>query len=369
MEAIVRWSGIAIGLGLCTAYAFWGGTKPAAKPSATAFKPPFELEASSDSSSVKTRRPTRLPPSALKLSPAEVDFGEVPGYEKRVREVAVQNPGSKPVTISEIVPGCGCLKVAMKQKTIAPGQSENAEISFYATPREWKGELTAAFNTQEPGQAVLKCKGIIRQEFPVEPAVLKFGPLHKKESQTLQAVIKHYQGVPFKIKRITSKNAEFKFKWEAVAGSKESAYTIFATATGQKAGYVSDDAAIVTDSVKVPIIALGLDLQVAGDVSCVPGTVWSQQAAENESEIFETTVRRLTPGPLEIKKVTDARGNPIEFFCQPIDEGNQRLKLKPGRDFFAKHSQLGKFLIYNNVEEQPAQLSYYVKLRQKENVK
>ena len=365
MSANIRWISIAFGLGLCTAYTLWG--TPKAATSAASNEPPANYKQFDPKhTAVNPAKPP--PPSVLKFNPPGVDFGEVPSYDKRTAVVALENPGGRPITVSTTVPGCGCLKIEMNQKTIAPGKSEKAEVSFIASPRDWKGELTATFNTDEPGQAVLKCKGSIRQEFSVEPLTLNFDRLGKRGACTRQAVIKQSKGVAFEIKSVFAKNAEFQFKWAPVEGSHGSAYTICATATGIKPGHFSEAAVIRVNNPNNPMvnaIPLGLTLQVVGDVSCSPGTVMSQQALENEAEVFETTVKRFVSGPsttpLEVVKVTDSKNQPIEFSCQRIDENNQRLKIKPPREF-AKQAKWGYFQIYTNVEEEPVQLHYLVKL-------
>ncbi|MFH0939218.1 MAG: DUF1573 domain-containing protein [Planctomycetota bacterium] len=364
MNNNTRWLGVAFGLGLCAAYVLWG-SPPSVSPSPI----PADYSLPALTSVAQNTAPGVAPiidaPSALKFNPPGLDFGEVLTNEKKVLLAMIQNTGKFDVTIEKLEASCGCLVGEMKDRTIGPGQIRPVEVKFFASPKQWTGTLSLYAVTNEEGhpRVLLAVKGQIKQEFYIEPMILNFEYMRKGETKTLEAVIRRANGKPFVLKDIRVSNREFVFKWMVIEGSQGSAYKISATATGVKAGQFSEGAAVMIADEKTPAIPLPLRMQVMCDVTCSPGTVWSQQASDGTTGVFETVVTRNTPGKLTILQVKekDDATLPLEFSTEPITDAVCRLKIRLLGEF-KKRAPFGHFLIQTDVEDQPLTLPYLVRL-------
>ncbi len=371
-------------LGMCVAYALWGRPAPpppappvevtaAPPPPATALTPPPPPVAQANAPpvappAVAPQQPSVLPVpppgalSVLKCTPAALDFGEVLLNENKTLKVEVQNPGPEAITISEVKASCGCMKAEMPVRTLEPGKSETLAVTYFAVPGARSG-LNVALTTSEKNTPIVQIPvtGKVRQEFIVEPQLLNFDHMLKKKPRTLTATVRHGDGKPFTLIDVRSSNKEFQFSWTPVEGSNGSAYQISVTATATRHGMITEGAAILTNHPRLPAIPLNISLQVDAEAICVPSPVRAAQSPDKKVAAFETVLKRLTPGELQVESVKETENLKLEFKTERIDDASSKLIIRL-EDEFAKKSPFGEFLIKTNAEDQPLHLPYLVKL-------
>lgn len=77
-------------------------------------------------------QPQVPPPSALKVTPERIEFGEVPIGETRSASAEIVNTGTETVTVIDLLPTCGCLKATIATKQFSPGQRVRFELTYTA---------------------------------------------------------------------------------------------------------------------------------------------------------------------------------------------------------------------------------------------
>jgi len=369
MESSTRWTLIAIVTGLCTAYAIWGVRTPvpAAPTVVTPESAPLAPKKKDPAHplNVKNELPTKAQEpdvkSALKVTPENIEFGEIKVTEQKTATVLVENTGAAPITIEELKGSCGCLKIEMLEKTIEPGKSQPINLSFTGQSGRRPETYQITLTTSEAGKPKVKIPvhGKVIQIFLVEPPTLYFEAVPKGQSKTLESTITRVDGKAFELKDITAGQKEFSFKWSAVTGSNNSAYKIQATATGIKAGAFTEGAAVVTDHPVIPVMPLHLSARVTGDVTSNTPVLTSATLADGTVEIFETTITRHSPGPLVIQGVQESGQLPLHFTLTRVDDSSCKLNIKIS-GAFPNQAPLGEFVIRTNVEEEPLHIPYRV---------
>lgn len=373
MGSSLRWIGVAFALGLCAAYALWGGPQPGAAatgpkiPPGTNLTPPPEPDVEALTGMGDQASP--LPPAApgaksnLRCTPFTLDYGEVKLEDSKTQIVKVANTGGKPVKIIDLHPSCGCVTGNMPNKIIKPGESEALTVVFTAKPGRRLGRFSITMATDEDGtpRVTVPIEARIIQEFEIEPLMLKFGRIAKRETKTLTATVRNSNGTPFKILEARSSNKVFTFKWEEIAGSNGTGYNVSVTASGLFAGRFNDGAALVVDHKIVPMVALPVTLEIAPDIACVPLNVRAAQRDDKTVEPFEVTVTRSTPGKLIVESVTEGAKLPVEFSAEQFGDASVKLTIR-FTEPYPNRVPVGQFLIKTNAEEEATALPYMVKI-------
>lgn len=363
MDSSTRWIGIAAVLGLCTAYALWGGRAPAPIPEAAPLAPVAPTISNKEPEKVTTPRVLTYtsPKSALKIAPDNVDFGEVKVTERKDVTVQVENPGTTAVKVEDVKGSCGCLKVDMPERTIEPGKSVTLSLGFTGQSGKRPESYTVSLTTNEEGRPkiVLPVKGKVIQTFIVDPMTMYFEDAAKGVAKVQEATITRVDGKPFVIKAVTAQHKELSFKWEPIAGSNASAYKIFVTLTGIEPCSFTEGAAILTDHPTVPAMPLHIGARVTGDVVSTTQVLTAIMGADTHVAPFETVIKRVTPGALVIKGIEESEKRPIEVTQTRIDDGSCRVTITLTGEFKDK-TPFGDFVIHSNVEDQPLRVPYRV---------
>lgn len=366
MDGSTRWIGIAAVLGLCAAYALWGGRTAVAPQPA----PPLPVAEHAPKIAPKTAPKTvavtpetlpAAPVSVLKIMPGSVDFGEVKVIESKTVRVLIENPGALAVTIEDLKGSCGCLKLDMPEKKIESGKSAALTLTFTGQSGKRPEAYTVTLITNEDGRprVTLPVKGKVIQTFIVEPMTLYFEDAAKGVPKTQEATITRVDGKPFVIKAVSAQHKELSFKWEPVAGSNASAYKIYATLTGIEPGSFTEGAAILTDHPTVPAMPLHIGARITGDVVSATQVLTAMQGADTRVSPFETVIKRITPGALVIKGIEDSEKRPLEFTQVRIDDASIRVTFTLTSEYPDK-TPFGDFIVHNNVEAQPLRVPYRV---------
>ena len=69
-------------------------------------------------------------PPRLEVTPAVIDFGEIPPTEKAVVEYTVKNTGGSPLEILRVSTSCGCTTAEVEKTTLLPGETTALHVTF-----------------------------------------------------------------------------------------------------------------------------------------------------------------------------------------------------------------------------------------------
>ncbi|MCY3022174.1 MAG: DUF1573 domain-containing protein [Planctomycetota bacterium] len=354
-------------MGLCTAYVLWGGAALPPPAPAPPVEPPARPQtnpgqnintAPAPAPAAKPVIPTG-PPSALKIVPADVDFGEVLVNESREKVTLIENPTAQDITITTIRGNCACLKMDQPPKKIPAGKTEEFKITFIGQSGRRPESYVVTMTTDEPENlhATMVVRGKVKQVFFVEPQTLYFDQVAKNQSKTMEATIKHAEGKPFTVKSVSASNKEFTFKWEPLPDG--SGYKILATVLSARTGAITEGAAILTDHPVVPVMPLHVSVRVTGDVVSNTLVLTAKQDADHRVGAFQTGLKRLTPGRLVVEKVTEDKGTALEYNVERIDDSNAKLTIQ-FKDVFARDQPFGEFVVQTNAEAQPLRIPFRV---------
>lgn len=78
----------------------------------------------------------------IKLSETEFNFGKFYQNSKVSHTFWIKSTGTDTLKVVQIVPGCGCTQMPLKDSTLAPGDSTELEIIF--SSRSMRGNITKA---------------------------------------------------------------------------------------------------------------------------------------------------------------------------------------------------------------------------------
>ncbi len=78
----------------------------------------------------------------IRAEPAELNFGTISETEIQTGEYVLTNHGNVPVSITDVIPGCGCTNVNFRSGRLEPG--EKTSIFVRMNPYGRKGELTSS---------------------------------------------------------------------------------------------------------------------------------------------------------------------------------------------------------------------------------
>src|SRR6185436_6430581 len=174
MSAKVRWSIVGVVLLACAAFALLRHGKG---PVDALVRPP----------DIPRPDPTKFGPRALKFTPASLEFEEISLGQKETRTVQVENTSGRPVRVYRVIIPCPCMTGVMESETIPPGQAANLNITFTGLPGKREYATFASLVTDEAGPSKydVPVKGMIRQDFILEPETLLFGKLKKGAARSL----------------------------------------------------------------------------------------------------------------------------------------------------------------------------------------
>lgn len=369
MSNLIRWPALAMLLGLCAAWAIWGGRNKVQLPLGNA--PASTQETGSPSGlqpavSDQEQRPNTTKQhgaTQLKFTPEFADFGDVPVNESRTMSIQVSNPTAEPITLSDLRPSCGCLQASAPEFVVRPGKSIPLILKIAALPGKKKEILHLYFKTDESKDNVCLIEVHIRvmEEIIVEPNVLKFDQLEKNAAKTLETIVRSADAKPFKIKTVACARSEFTFKWQPLENG--AAYKIFATLQSAKGGMTAEQAGIVTDREQNGTSPLYLSGTIKPDLNCKPAIVISQADEQRMVGAFTTVMKRTSPGRLEITGVVEAgmppQNLPLDFEVNRLDENSCRLTIK-FKTPYPIRAPFGQFVVKTNVEEEDFRLPFRV---------
>lgn len=162
-------------------------------------------------------QPTRAR-AELRFQQTTYAAGEVRNGVVLTPRFAFTNVGSTPVEITEVRPGCGCLKPRLTQRTIAPGATGQLELEVNtrresAGPHVWQLDVRWQRGA-EARETTLRVVGSVVTEVTVQPAALT---LLADEPATATVVVTDLRPIPLTLRAATTTSPRVR----AVVGEPE----------------------------------------------------------------------------------------------------------------------------------------------------
>src|SRR5947209_15529336 len=112
----------------------------------------------------------------LRFGQTTCEVGEVRGGAVLTPHFAFTNVGSDPVEITEVRPGCGCLKPRLTRRVVPPGETGELELEVdtrreSAGPHVWQLDVRWRRGTAAQ-ETTLRVAGRVVTEVTVQPAAL-----------------------------------------------------------------------------------------------------------------------------------------------------------------------------------------------------
>lgn len=140
--------------------------------------------------------PVAVPSGALAAPLASVaapsyHFGTIREGERVKHTFQISNQGNEPLIISRVLPGCGCIAVAVKTGPILPGESTPIDISFASDGFSGSvaSNIRIIVNDPEKAYADLTLRGEVRPYFSAVPSRVLFADVVQLRGSEVQEVV------------------------------------------------------------------------------------------------------------------------------------------------------------------------------------
>jgi hypothetical protein len=374
MNGSIRWIAIAFALGLCAAYALWGGgphsggpTIATPGPAAPAVTAPSTATATNAAITPNPIDPTMAKVGTLfvKFDPPALDYGDVMVGQSIEKTVTITNITPKPVHLGWAHGSCGCMKAALAAQDVAPGKSAEMKVTFTGLAGKRPESYHVEVGVDEAKiPALMDVKAKVLQIFSADPDKLQFGHLKKGERKTIVTTLSKLDGTPFKILNATATHKEIDLSMpEAVENSNGSKWRLSVTVTALRGARLIEQLMVLTDEKASPQIPLQIFAELDGEAVCTDEHISINIGTDGKAQPIETTIKRQTPGILVIEKVTDSEGGAVTFKVQKIDDSSVKLSMSLDTEGRGKRP-FGELRIKTSVEEEPIHLPYNLPRKQ-----
>ena len=108
----------------------------------------------------------------LELSQTVWDFGTVWSGDKVSTTITLRNAGDAALMITQVKSSCGCTATKHTKQMLAPGESDEIEISYNTKKQAEKVSQTVRIHTNDPATPIakLEVRGIVRQILEMDPS-------------------------------------------------------------------------------------------------------------------------------------------------------------------------------------------------------
>ncbi len=296
----------------------------------------------------------------LIVTPAALEFGDIPLGEKRTLTLQIENPTGKTILIYRLILPCSCLSGAVEQVFVPPYQTVHLPVSFEAQPGRSSWNVISSFVTDEPGACKydIPVAARVLQEFILEPEVMSFGKLKVGQTGSAKAVLRRRDGGVFTMVSVNSARPEFAFSWDPSTEGAVS-YTITAVFTPRRQGTLMESATALTNrGGKAGVVAM-LSAEVEGDLVCTPSIATAAWNRELSAASFDLLVRHRAGVPVVVRGVKESRGTPVTFLQEPGPAGECRLKISFS-ERIPKGVPLGEFILTIEGDTEPLRVAYRI---------
>lgn len=158
-----------------------------ARPAGNAAVVPADLGAANPSTESKV----------IRFEPAELDLGEMTADVSKTGNIKVVNITDKPVTITRVVPSCGCTTAPAPKDPIPAGGSVEIPITLKPGPKQGVSlAKRVTFQIEGEPPVVLNIKGKVAEYVSIEPELVTADP---ENAESGKITLKALDGSPFKI--------------------------------------------------------------------------------------------------------------------------------------------------------------------------
>jgi len=227
--------------------------------------------------------------------------------DKIVGTFTFRNEGDTDLTITKVLPSCGCTAIDGYDKVLSPGQRGKLEFAIDPSRVKSGGAKSIRVSSNCPARkmSLLTMKGEIYHLIEIKPAPrVTFGAVNKgrRSSKVLDLIAKTDQ--PVEIRKVTSDTSVFKADVQTITEGRQFRMTVVATppfAPGKNAGKLT----IHTNLEEQPTITLPVTANLRPRVQVSPRKL---AVRSNATRRLERVLRMVNTGdtPVEITKVTSS---------------------------------------------------------------
>jgi len=209
----------------------------------------------------------RPPPTekAVPLSAEGYDFGYVELKSTHEVILAVPNPSAKALRISKVKSECKCMKAAVLEETIAPGQAVSVKVDFVAPDKAMHYDKRVALVTDDPEHALILVRIKADVGLPLEsiPPTLDLGTVLLGETREGNLVIVNRSQRPARLLYSTSSAEDCVLKVPRDPVPAEGSLSVSVTVGGRLTGPQKAVFQIATDVETQPSLTVPVEFVVA----------------------------------------------------------------------------------------------------------
>jgi hypothetical protein len=208
------------------------------------------------------------PASAEKPIPVSAEgygFGYVEPKSTHKVILAVPNPSAKALRISKVKSECKCMKAAVLEETIAPGQAVSVKVDFVAPDKAMHYDKRVALVTDDPEHALILVRIKADVGLPLEssPPTLDLGTVVLGETREGNLVIVNRSKRPARLLYSTSSAEDCVLKVPRDPVPAEGSLSVSVTVGGHLAGPQKAIFQIATDVETQPSLTVPVQFVVA----------------------------------------------------------------------------------------------------------
>jgi hypothetical protein len=283
---------------------------------------------------------------AISCPQPEFNFGEAESGLDVHGEFVIRNDGDAPLTISKVLPGCGCTTARMSTDIIAPGQQGvlSATVSLKLQKGAQRKEIVLASNDPKNPRTVVYLVGTATYPFSITPERLAFGPVdaHAGASRTID-LASGPKGKPIRVTalEVGDPNSVLAALEEVVAGES---YRIRVTLKPPLSpGDFQSFVRVRTDNKNVPLVGVAITATVAGELAVAPGQLRVLDPKDKAGVTQYVVVKGASVKEFRILSVVSPDPS-VKVDVLPIDAGTYRIRVA---NLFPTPSLEGKLLLIN----------------------
>lgn len=189
-----------------------------------------------------------------------IKFGIVYAGEVRTAKIVLKNIGNKPLEIVQVQTTCGCTTTKQPTGMIAPGKSDDIEITYNSAGAHGEIHKQVYVTTNDPtGESfAVHILGMIKEEFEAVGVAgtlwLSTIPLGKPVEQAI--AWKNISGKSISIRNASTDSDQLKLNWERKTIAPDGTYSLQLVATPAKENYQSGTITLETDSPRQKFVTL-----------------------------------------------------------------------------------------------------------------
>jgi hypothetical protein len=287
---------------------------------------------------------------AIEFDTELLDLGTVFQMSEHAGVFKVRNTGTAKLVITNVSAQCGCTATLLSDEEIEPGGETELKVTFKSTMsrRAVKKRITVSSNDPDESPTRLQIKATVVPRLVVEPRLLNFKDVHKKQGAIKWLTIKpseHEKNV--RTLRARSNSKQFRTKIEPNTPTENEYRAKISIQEGVPIGRVSGWLYFYINREPQPCARVHLSARIVGDIDVSPARLIFRQKPGTDANIKTITLESRTAEAFEILSAkSDLPALKVEV--SPI-EGGKSYSVIPRLTSDAKKGRLkGKITILTN---------------------